>query len=120
MDIRFIVDTQLPPSLAEFFKRRGFDAKHVIDYPQGALTTDEEIIRIAKEELRIIVTKDSDFMNYYFLKGFPPAILLLQLGNIKNSKLFAFLDKLMEPTITCYSNNTARFIIIQEDRIFYF
>jgi len=26
MALRFIVDTQLPPSLAEFFRRRGFKA----------------------------------------------------------------------------------------------
>ena len=32
MEIRFLVDTQLPPSLAEFFKRRGLNAIHIIEY----------------------------------------------------------------------------------------
>ncbi|MDR2621259.1 MAG: DUF5615 family PIN-like protein [Dysgonamonadaceae bacterium] len=120
MKICFIIDTQLPPSLAEFFRRRGFDATHVKDYPLGALTPDEEIIRIAKDELRIIVTKDSDFMDYYLLKGFPPAVLLLQLGNIKNSELFAFLDKLLEQIVSSYTHDTTKFIIIQRDRMFFF
>jgi predicted nuclease of predicted toxin-antitoxin system len=42
MKLRFIVDTQLPPSLAEFLRRRNIDATHVIDYPKGALTSDIE------------------------------------------------------------------------------
>jgi predicted nuclease of predicted toxin-antitoxin system len=53
---RLLVDTQLPPSLAEFFRRRRIDATHVADYPLGALTQDDEIISIAINEKRIIVT----------------------------------------------------------------
>ncbi|MDR0843812.1 MAG: DUF5615 family PIN-like protein [Tannerella sp.] len=120
MKLCFIVDTQLPPSLAEFLRRREFDATHVIDYPKGVLTSDEEIIAIAKEELRIVITKDSDFMDYYFLRGFPPAVLLLQLGNIKNSELFAFLDKQVNQLKSLYEESIERLIIVRKDRIIFF
>jgi len=119
MVLRFIVDTQLPPSLAEFFKRRGFDATHVVNYPKGALTSDNEIITIANNEARIIITKDSDFMDYYFLKGFPPAVLLLQLGNIKNNRLFFVLDKYIDQIILLFSKQT-NFIIVQKNKIIFF
>jgi predicted nuclease of predicted toxin-antitoxin system len=120
MELRFLVDTQLPSSLAEFLKRRGFDASHVIDYPKGALTSDKEIIAIAKNELRIIITKDSDFMDYFLLKGYPPAILLLQLGNIKNSELFALLKRFMEQITSFYATEVTKFLIIKKDKIIFF
>ena len=117
--LRFIVDTQLPPSLAEFFKRRGFDAIHVVNCPKGTLTSDKEIINIATEEKRIIITKDSDFMDYYFLKGYPPAVLLLQVGNIKNKELFLMLNEYMEQIISLFSTQT-KFLIVQSNKIIFF
>ena len=119
MVLRFIVDTQLPPSLAEFFRRRGFDAIHVMDCPQGVLTSDKEIINIAIEQSRIIITKDSDFMDYYFLKGYPPAVLLLQLGNIKNKELFFIINKHIEQISSLFSDK-AEFIIVQKNKIVFF
>jgi len=117
--LRFIVDTQLPPSLAEFLKRREFDAIHVINCPNGALTSDNEIISIAIKETRIIITKDSDFMDYYLLKGYPPAVLLLQVGNIKNQELFFLLNEHIEQIISLFSNQTP-FLIVQKNGIVYF
>ena len=119
MALRFIVDTQLPPSLAEFFRRRGFDAVHVVNYPKGALTSDKEIIDIAVEETRIIITKDSDFVDYYFLKGYPPAVLLLQLGNIKNIELFFILNSHIEQITFLFTNQT-KFLIVQKNKIIFF
>jgi len=61
--LRLIVDTQLLPLLAEFFRRKGFDATHVVDYPSGASMQDDEIISVAIAENRIIVSKDIDFFD---------------------------------------------------------
>ena len=85
--LKFIVDTQLPPSLSAFFRSAGYDAKHTTDFPSGHLLKDGEIIRIAIQEERIVVTKDRDFLDYYLLKGMPPRVLLLQFGNIGNPAL---------------------------------
>jgi predicted nuclease of predicted toxin-antitoxin system len=119
MNLRFIVDTQLPPSLAEFFKRRGFDAIHVMNCPNGALTSDREIVTIATEEARIIITKDSDFMDFYLLKGYPPAVLLLQLGNIKNNELFSILDKHIAQISSLFADQT-NFLVLQKNKIIFF
>jgi len=115
--LRFIVDTQLPPSLSDFFKRKDFDATHVIDYPLGALTTDNEIISIAKEEKRIVVTKDFDFFDYFLLKNYPPTILLLQLGNIKNRELFVFMENHLEKICGLFAEDIKRMILINQYKI---
>ena len=90
--LKFIVDTQLPPSLARFLSGKGFDAVHTTDFPQGHLLADKAIRNIAVDEGRIIISKDSDFYDAYILKGTPPQVLFLQLGNIKNADLMAILD----------------------------
>jgi predicted nuclease of predicted toxin-antitoxin system len=87
--LRFIVDTQLPPRLAEYFNENGFDALHTTDFSEGHLLQDSQIIAIAAIQNRIVVTKDSDFLDHYLLKGTPPKILLIQLGSISNYDLLA-------------------------------
>jgi len=91
--IKFIVDTQLPPKLAQFLAARGFDAIHTTFFPDGHLLNDKEIRSIATQENRIIITKDSDFFDSYLAQGIPPQILLLQFGNIKNEELIAYFEQ---------------------------
>jgi len=114
---RLLVDTQLPPSLAEFFRRRGYDSTHVTDYPSGALTQDDEIISIATHEKRIIVTKDIDFFDYFLLNNYPPAILLLQLGNIKNHDLFVFMNNHVDTIYELFAENIRRLVLVNRNRI---
>jgi predicted nuclease of predicted toxin-antitoxin system len=91
--LRFIVDTQLPPLLSGYFESKGQDSIHTTFYKDGHLLQDAEISAIAKSENRIIVTKDSDFLERYILLGAPPRVLLLQFGNIKNVDLINLFEK---------------------------
>ena len=91
-----------------------------MQYPRGILTSDSEIISIARDESGIIVSKDSDFMDYYFLKGYPPAVLLLQLGNIRNQELFMLLNKIMKQIMIFYLDGTTHFSIVRKDNILFF
>ena len=115
--LRFIVDTQLPPALSGFFRSKNFDATHVVDYPMGALTADNEIISIAVSENRIIVSKDFDFFDYFLLKNYPPSILLLQLGNIKNRDLFLFMENNIDAICELFEENIKRMILINQQKI---
>jgi len=115
--LRFIVDTQLPPSLAEFFRRRGLDATHVVDYSSGALMTDDEIISVAIKESRIVVSKDYDFFDYFLLKNYPPSILLLQLGNIRNRELFIFVENHLDVICNLFTEDIKRLILINRSKI---
>lgn len=55
--------------------------------------TDAEIRQVASSENRIVITKDSDFLDYYLLRGVPPKVLLLEFGNIRNKALFEQFEK---------------------------
>lgn len=45
--MKFIVDAQLPRSLAAFLRDKGFDVIHTCELPDGNETTDAEIIRLS-------------------------------------------------------------------------
>ncbi|MEM1124979.1 MAG: DUF5615 family PIN-like protein [Bacteroidota bacterium] len=90
--LKFIIDTQLPYTLVKRLKALGADAIHTTYFSDGHLLDDYQIIEIAIEQGRIIITKDSDFQDNFLLKGTPPKILLLKLGNISNKDLFAMIE----------------------------
>ena len=85
--IKFIVDTQLPPKLAEFLQHKGFDSVHTTYFPNGHLLEDVQIVELAVRENRIVISKDSDFLDNFLLSGCPPKVLLIQFGNLANSEL---------------------------------
>ena len=78
--------------LATYLAWKGFDAVHTTHFPEGHLLQDTDIRTIAINEDRIIVTKDADFPDMFFLKGPPPRLIYLRLGNIRNRDLTAFLE----------------------------
>jgi predicted nuclease of predicted toxin-antitoxin system len=82
----FLVDAQLPPSLAEALRQAGRQAVHVIDL--GLLAaTDEQIWDEAISRSAVLVTKDRDFALRRAASNDGPAILWVRVGNTSNRKL---------------------------------
>ncbi|MBM2815597.1 MAG: hypothetical protein HW421_2359 [Ignavibacteria bacterium] len=90
--MKFIVDAQLPYALCEIFIFKGFDAIHTNDLPTKERTPDSEILQLSINQNRIVVTKDSDFLDSYNLKGNPEKLLLITTGNIKNNRLYELFE----------------------------
>jgi predicted nuclease of predicted toxin-antitoxin system len=110
--LRFLLDTQLPPRAALFLMECGCDAIHTTNLPNGHLLQDAEIRRIATEESRIIITKDGDFHDYYMVKGAPPRLLYLTLGNISNTDLLTLLAKNMSALETAFAAHNADIVVM--------
>jgi predicted nuclease of predicted toxin-antitoxin system len=85
--MKFLVDAQLPRRLAHEINSLGGDCIHTLDLPAGNLTTDRDIIGIAKAQARVVVTKDADFVDSFLLRSEPPQLLHITTGNIPNSEL---------------------------------
>jgi predicted nuclease of predicted toxin-antitoxin system len=73
--MKFIIDAQLPISLKIIFLDKDLDYIHTMDLPFKIFTTDDEIRKIAKEENRIIISKDNDFYESYILKSEPTKLI---------------------------------------------
>jgi predicted nuclease of predicted toxin-antitoxin system len=85
--MRFIIDAQLPRRLAREIIALGGDAIHTLDLPQANRTADQDIAELASREGRVVITKDSDFVNSHLLTGKPPKLLHITTGNIPNEQL---------------------------------
>lgn len=87
--MKFLVDAQLPKSLAHLLRELGHDAVHTLDLPHRNKTEDIEINALSLLELRVVISKDSDFFDSYFGKQEPYKLLYLTTGNIRNIDLLA-------------------------------
>lgn len=84
----FLIDAQLPPSLAGALRAAGFDAVHVVDL--GLLAaTDRQIWQEASSRRAILVTKDKDFSLLRAARDDGPVILWVRIGNADNRTLIA-------------------------------
>jgi len=55
------------------------ESKHTLELPKKNATPDSEIIRLADDENRIVISKDSDFLDNYILDGSPKKRLYVDL-----------------------------------------
>lgn len=117
--MNFIVDTQLPPLLAEWLIYKGYDARHTSNYANGIFLSDTAIIQISISENRIVVTKDSDFFDYYLLKGVPPSVLLIRLGNVSSKVLLQKLSEQFSLILENFSSGSGLIILDSNGLIAY-
>jgi predicted nuclease of predicted toxin-antitoxin system len=66
--MKFIIDAQLPKRLANWIQSEGYDTIHTLDLTEQNLTQDRVIINLSMKEERIVVSKDSDFYDYFLIK----------------------------------------------------
>ena len=88
--MNFLIDAQLPRRLALRLREAGYDAVHTLDLANGNRTSDAELNAISIAEERVVITKDSDFVDSFLLKGQPWKLLLVSTGNLNNRELDQF------------------------------
>ncbi|OFZ68869.1 MAG: hypothetical protein A2V79_06355 [Betaproteobacteria bacterium RBG_16_56_24] len=67
--MKFLVDAQLPRRFANWLNEAGHDALHTLDLPRKNFTPDYEVIARAKQDERIVVSKDADFVQSFLING---------------------------------------------------
>jgi predicted nuclease of predicted toxin-antitoxin system len=65
----------------------GHDTVHTLDLPAANRTTDEEINELSARDLRVVITKGTDFVDSFLLFHRPYKLLLISTGNIANADL---------------------------------
>ena len=82
--MRFLIDAQLPPALADWLKTKGHEAEHVSER-LGAERSDTFIAGVAATVGSILVSKDADFLD--LLVNGKPQFLWVRIGNSTNRLL---------------------------------
>jgi predicted nuclease of predicted toxin-antitoxin system len=71
----------------KFLESKGYNAFHVNSLPDKWYTKDNYISKYADLNDFILITKDADFRNSYFIKKTPKKLIKVNLGNISNAAL---------------------------------
>ncbi|MEM6822043.1 MAG: DUF5615 family PIN-like protein [Verrucomicrobiota bacterium] len=94
--MKFLIDAQLPEKLTPQLQSWGHDAIHTRYLPSGNRTSDEEIMTVANEEGRILVTRDSDFIESLIFDDKPKQLLFISIGNATNERVLDLVESHME------------------------
>lgn len=98
--MKFIVDAQLPRSLAGFLRDKDLDAIHTLDLPKGNETSDIEINQLSLAEKRVVISKDRDFYDSFTATREPFKLLQIRTGNMSNADLIGLFDKNLKTIIS--------------------
>jgi predicted nuclease of predicted toxin-antitoxin system len=110
--MKFLIDAQLPRKLVSWLQDQGHDAIHTLDLPKKNATSDSDVIQYAVTESRIVISKDSDFVQAFLVNG-EPSLFLISTGNISNRDLESLLRANLIAIVDAFQDN--RFIEINTD-----
>lgn len=91
--MKLLVDAQLPLRLCEWLRWKGHDVVHTSSLPSANRTSDAELVRIADDNERVVMTKDIDFASTHLVRGSPRRLLLVSLGNMRNAQLIGICSR---------------------------
>ena len=100
--MKFLIDANLPPGLAEWLKTLGHQAEHVVD-AQGVPQDDRGIFDYARATNSIVVTKDEDFAALATLLPNSAAVLWIRFGNVTNRALHARLGSSIDEIMSKFA-----------------
>ena len=89
--MKFLVDENLPPSLAVMLEPQYPGTAHV-RYLGLEGAKDPPLWELAKSDGYTILTKDSDFEQRSFLLGAPPKVVWLKVGNSSAAQIRAMVS----------------------------
>jgi predicted nuclease of predicted toxin-antitoxin system len=92
--MRFLVDAQLPPALADWLVGQGHKAEHVSEV--GLCDAEDSLVwEYARVHRACILTKDEDFSNRSAVTSSGPPIVWLRIGNCSNRALLSWFHPLL-------------------------
>jgi len=104
--VKFLVDAHLPKTLSGFLCSKGFDSIHTLELPDKNKTKDYQIIALSEQENRVVISKDTDFLDSFLLTRQPQKLILVRTGNIPNADLLKIFDKNIDEIVNRLQGNS--------------
>lgn len=111
--MKFLCDVHISYKVTKFLNSLGFEVFHVNDLPNKWFSKDAQIAQYADENNFILITKDADFRNSYFLNKTPKKLIKINLGNSSNDELIQILSQHIDAFITL---NQKPFFLLELDK----
>jgi predicted nuclease of predicted toxin-antitoxin system len=111
--LKFIADVNIEKLIVDYLKENGYDVKWIPDYNCEIL--DEDLLKLANLEKRILITNDKDFGELTFLqKSLSTGIILLRVKGQRAEDKVKLIEKLLNYHRDKLLNN---FIVITRKKI---
>ena len=91
--MKLLLDANLSWRLAELLSEQFGECIHVNQTKLPKPAKDTDIWNYAAENGYTVITQDSDFLNLFETRGYPPKIVLLRIGNMSKKEAGAILLK---------------------------
>lgn len=114
--MKILCDVHIPYKLVRMFHDKGIEAEHINNILNRWHTSDADICTYADEHDFIVLSKDVDFRNSYFLSRTPGKLIRIQLGNIPNTELLKIIEKNLDIFIKCFDEGSC-YIEINRDGV---
>jgi predicted nuclease of predicted toxin-antitoxin system len=88
--VRLLFDEQLAEDLCDLLRDAFPDSLHVRQL-RGSGASDESVWQLAREHHCVLVTKDEDFHRLCVLRGAPPKVIWIRLGNCTTAEIASLL-----------------------------
>lgn len=83
--MKLLANENIPASSVKLLREQGYDVFSVAESCRGA--SDEQVLKLAHSQQRIVVTFDADYGELVFLRKFPPPAAILFLRFVPASPL---------------------------------
>ena len=90
--MRFLCDVHVSFKLVKFLISKNYECIHVNSILDKWFTKDEAIAKYSDQNDQILITKDADFRDSYYLNNTPKKLIKINLGNISNSDLILIIE----------------------------
>ncbi|TVR78884.1 MAG: hypothetical protein EA412_07830 [Chitinophagaceae bacterium] len=114
--MRFLCDVHISYKLTKFLISKGFESLHVNEILGKSETKDSELCNFANQNNYVIISKDSDFRDSYFVNQTPKKLIKINLGNISNQALIKIFNDHIE-TIQKLDSKSNFLLEIDKDEI---
>lgn len=94
--MKFLCDVHISYKLVKFLNNAGHETVHVNQILDKWFSTDQDIAKYADEGDYVVITKDVDFKDSYFISKSPRKLIRVCLGNVSNQRLIELFDNNLE------------------------
>lgn len=115
MNIKFLLDENMPFALIEFLKNKGYETEHIKQLGKGGIRNGE-VYQVALEKDAWILTRDSDFKSYHKFVTHPiKGIIVITLNDTRTQNILNCVQQFLETQSEKLSKK--HLIIIEECEI---
>lgn len=114
--MKFLVDQNISPTLADMLRTAGHDVVHTSDIDLVS-ADDSSILKTAAEQARVVVSADTDFGTLLAQNGArSPSVLLLRLRSPRRSRQLADL-LLANLNAVTEDLDTGAIVVVEDERV---